>query len=90
MPLTSLKFKPGINRESTSYSNEGGWFNGNKVRFRFGAPEKMIGVDKFDNPIYKAAEKGVLGLGGDTIESGDLGKILMDKIMYVFLLFHQI
>lgn len=25
MPLTSLKFKPGINREITSYSNEGGY-----------------------------------------------------------------
>ena len=27
MPLTSLKFRPGINREITSYSNEGGYFD---------------------------------------------------------------
>ena len=41
MPLTALKFKPGINRESTSYSNEGGWFSCDKIRFRFGAAEKI-------------------------------------------------
>ena len=68
---------------STGWLNKLGSSNqlGSKLDARiFGAPEKMIGVDKFDNPIYKAAEKGFLGLGGDTIESGDLGKILMDKI----------
>ena len=43
MPLTKLQFKPGINRETTSYSNEGGWFDGDKVRFRMGFPEKIGG-----------------------------------------------
>ena len=43
MPLTKLQYKPGINREITSYSNEGGWFDGDKVRFRFGYPEKIGG-----------------------------------------------
>ena len=43
MPLTKLQFKPGINRETTSYSNEGGWFDGDKIRFRFGFPEKLAG-----------------------------------------------
>ena len=43
MPLTKLQFKPGINRETTSYSNEGGWFDGDKVRFRMGYPEKIGG-----------------------------------------------
>ena len=43
MPLTKLQFKPGINREVTSYSNEGGWFDMDKVRFRFGYPEKIGG-----------------------------------------------
>lgn len=33
MPITKLQFKPGINKNDTSYSNEGGWFNANKVRF---------------------------------------------------------
>ena len=40
MPYARYIFKPGINREGTDYSNEGGWFNGNLVRFRQGRPEK--------------------------------------------------
>tara|TARA_R110002020_G_scaffold241472_1_gene454665 strand:+ start:303 stop:2228 length:1926 start_codon:yes stop_codon:yes gene_type:complete len=43
MPLTKLQFRPGINRETTSYSNEGGWFDMDKTRFRFGFPEKIGG-----------------------------------------------
>jgi hypothetical protein len=43
MPLTKLQFKAGINRETTSYSNEGGWFDSDKVRFRMGFPEKIGG-----------------------------------------------
>lgn len=43
MPLTKLQFRPGINRETTSYTNEGGWFDGDKIRFRFGVPEKIGG-----------------------------------------------
>ena len=43
MPLTKLQFRPGVNRETTSYSNEGGWFDTDKVRFRFGYPEKIGG-----------------------------------------------
>ena len=46
MPLTKLQFKPGINREVTSYSNEGGWFDGDKIRFRMGFPEKNRGLGK--------------------------------------------
>ena len=43
MPLQKLQFRPGINRETTSYTNEGGWFDMDKVRFRFGYPEKIGG-----------------------------------------------
>lgn len=43
MPLTKLQFRPGVNRETTSYTNEGGWFDIDKVRFRFGLPEKIGG-----------------------------------------------
>ena len=35
MPLTKLQFRPGVNREVTSYSNEGGWLAGDKIRFNF-------------------------------------------------------
>ena len=43
MPLTKLKFKPGINRDRTNLSNMGGWYDGNLVRFREGYPEKLGG-----------------------------------------------
>ena len=46
MPLTKLQFRPGINRETTSYTNEGGWFDADKVRFRFGVPEKIGGWER--------------------------------------------
>ena len=52
MPLTALKFKPGINRESTSYSNEGGWFNGDKIRFRFGNVEKIGGWSAYSDSTF--------------------------------------
>jgi hypothetical protein len=52
MPLTKLQFKPGINRETTSYSNEGGWFDVDKVRFRFGFPEKIGGWSKYSSTAF--------------------------------------
>ena len=43
MPLSRYTFQPGINKEGTSYSNEGGWYDCDKVRFRAGRPEKIGG-----------------------------------------------
>tara|TARA_R100001591_G_C4347424_1_gene182307 strand:- start:409 stop:2301 length:1893 start_codon:yes stop_codon:yes gene_type:complete len=47
MPLTKLNFKSGINKEETDYSNEGGWVDGDKIRFRKGRVEKIGGWEKF-------------------------------------------
>tara|TARA_R110000796_G_scaffold48269_1_gene115786 strand:- start:3884 stop:5758 length:1875 start_codon:yes stop_codon:yes gene_type:complete len=46
MTLQKAVFNPGINREGTDYSNEGGWFDVNLVRFRKGFPEKFGGWTK--------------------------------------------
>lgn len=46
MPLQKYIFRPGVNKEGTDYSNEGGWFNANFVRFRKGLPEKIGGWAK--------------------------------------------
>lgn len=43
MPLQKLQFRPGVNREGTSLSNEGGWYESDKIRFRSGLPEKIGG-----------------------------------------------
>eukprot|EP00916_Digyalum_oweni_P014637 GHVL01024007.1.p1 GENE.GHVL01024007.1~~GHVL01024007.1.p1 ORF type:complete len:624 (+),score=27.80 GHVL01024007.1:301-2172(+) len=54
MPLQKLLFKPGINKESTAYTNEGGWFNSNLVRFRKGLPEKIGGWNKATTNTFKS------------------------------------
>jgi len=46
MPYSKYILKPGINREGTDYSNEGGWFDANLIRFRKGLPEKIGGWQK--------------------------------------------
>ncbi len=46
MPLTKFNFKAGINKEETDYSNEGGWVDGDKIRFRRGRVEKIGGWEK--------------------------------------------
>jgi hypothetical protein len=51
MPLQKLAFRPGTNRESTNYGNEGGWWQTNKVRFRSGMPEKIGGWVKDAGPL---------------------------------------
>jgi hypothetical protein len=43
MPLKKLSLKPGVNRENTRYTTEGGWYVSDKVRFRQGTPEKIGG-----------------------------------------------
>ena len=43
MPLQKLELRPGVNRESTSYANEGGFFSADKIRFRSGYAEKIGG-----------------------------------------------
>jgi len=43
MPLQKVILKPGVNRENTRYTNEGGWYESDKVRFRQGTPEKIGG-----------------------------------------------
>ena len=52
MALQKTLFKPGINREGTDYSNEGGWFDSNLVRFRQGLPEKFGGWSKLTNSTF--------------------------------------
>ena len=43
MPFIKLQFKPGVNRDQTDYSSEGGWWECDKIRFRSGYPEKLGG-----------------------------------------------
>ena len=58
MPMTKLQFRPGINREGTNYSNEGGWYDGDKIRFRSGFVERIggwvkVGTEAFNGTCRK-------------------------------------
>ena len=52
MPLQKVVFKPGVNRENTRYTNEGGWYESDKVRFRQGTPEKIGGWTQYSTQTY--------------------------------------
>ena len=59
MPLQKFIFKPGINKEGTAYSNEGGWFDSNLVRFRKGLPEKIGGWAKSTLNSFQSTARGL-------------------------------
>ena len=52
MAIQSVKLKPGINREGTRYTNEGGWYDGDKIRFRQGTPEKIGGWTRISASVF--------------------------------------
>ena len=49
MPLKKIQLKPGVNRENTRYTAEGGWYDCDKIRFRYGTPEKIGGWEQLSN-----------------------------------------
>ena len=57
MAFTALKFKPGINRDITSLSNENGYVDGDKIRFRNGYPEKLGGWSKYSSSTYQGSAR---------------------------------
>jgi len=52
MALTKPKFQPGVNKEGTEYTADGGWFDSDKVRFRQGRPEKIGGWQKYIDSTF--------------------------------------
>lgn len=52
MPLQKILFKPGVNRENTRYTTEGGWYDCDKVRFRQGTPEKIGGWQRISATTF--------------------------------------
>ncbi len=52
MPLQKILFKPGVNRENTRYTSEGGWYDCDKVRFRQGNPEVIGGWTRISTSTF--------------------------------------
>jgi len=61
VPLQKFIFKPGINKDTTAYTNEGGWFDGNLVRFRKGLPEKIGGWVKRTSNTFISKARALIG-----------------------------
>lgn len=59
MAYTDLRFKPGINKEITPYSEENGWVDCDRIRFRFGFPEKLNGWVKASNKAFLGQCRGL-------------------------------
>ena len=89
MPLSKLVFKPGINRDQTNYSSEGGWYDGDKIRFRSGFPEKIggwvvttfeqyIGVARSLLPWTASSGAQLTGIGTDQKMYLEAGTTLFD------------
>jgi hypothetical protein len=52
MPLQKILFKPGVNKENTRYTTEGGWYEADKIRFRQGNPEVIGGWQRISANTY--------------------------------------
>ncbi len=70
MPLQTIEFTPGINKESTDYAAKGGWVDGNLVRFRKGRVEKVGGWTKLGTSFYLGLARALhswISLGGTRV-----------------------
>jgi hypothetical protein len=70
MPLQKVLFKPGVNKENTRYTNEGGWYEADKVRFRQGNPEVVGGWEPYSAATYQGACRSLwnwVTLGGNNL-----------------------
>jgi len=70
MPLQKILFKPGVNKENTRYTNEGGWYESDKVRFRQGNPEVVGGWEPYSASTYQGVCRSLwnwVTLGGNNL-----------------------
>ena len=70
MPLSKILFKPGVNKENTRYTTEGGWYEADKVRFRQGSPEVIGGWQPFSAATYQGVCRSLwnwVTLGGNNL-----------------------
>lgn len=60
MPLNKVQLNPGINREVTKYTNEAGWRDCDKVRFKQGYPEKIGGWQRYGLSSFQGVCRSLL------------------------------
>ena len=70
MPLQKVLFKPGVSKENTRYTTEGGWYEADKVRFRQGTPEVIGGWEPYSASTYQGVCRSLwnwVTLGGNNL-----------------------
>jgi hypothetical protein len=70
MPLQKILFKPGVNRENTRYTTEGGWYECDKIRFRQGNPEILGGWEPLSAGTFQGVCRSLwnwVTLGGNNL-----------------------
>ena len=70
MPLQKILFKPGVNKENTRYTTEGGWYECDKIRFRQGNPEVIGGWEPLSAVTFQGVCRSLwnwVTLGGDNL-----------------------
>jgi len=70
MPLQKILFKPGVNKENTRYTTEGGWYDCDKIRFRQGNPETIGGWQRISTYTYDGVCRSLwnwVTLGGNNL-----------------------
>jgi hypothetical protein len=81
MVLTKLVFQPGINRETTNYASEGGWWDCNLVRFRAGRPETIGGWTRYTREVVRGTPRALFSWV--SLDGGVLVSIGSTKKYYV-------
>ena len=65
--LSKINFIAGFHQESTQYSEEGKWYEGDRVRFREGKPENLRGYRKHEpNPLLGTSRDLISWISNDT------------------------
>jgi hypothetical protein len=67
MAYFRLALKPGIDKQNTEYGAEGGWIDGDYIRFRYGLPEKLGGWTPFTG-----SEVYLVGMASEVFTWNDL------------------
>lgn len=81
MPLIPVQLRPGVNRDTTSYSNEGGYFACDKIRFRSGFPEKIGGWERYNIATFLGAARGLFNWV--TLDANNLMAIGTNQKYYI-------
>lgn len=79
--LKKFAFRPGLSRENTRYTTEGGWYESEKVRFRQGTPEKIGGWSRISANTFVGTCRSLFGWA--TLAGRKLIGTMTDRFSYI-------